>query len=86
MHCDVFLPSLPGPSLLSSALGWGCSQTSGIAVGLDSDYGAAQRLYVKRGYVPDGRGIWSHGHQVQWGETVLVDDHTLLYFTKRLQG
>jgi hypothetical protein len=21
MHCDVFLPSLPGPSLLSSALG-----------------------------------------------------------------
>jgi hypothetical protein len=32
------------------------------------------------------RRIWSHGQQVKWGETVLVDDHTLLYFTKRLQG
>jgi hypothetical protein len=29
MHCDVFLPSLPGPSLLSSALGWCCSQRAG---------------------------------------------------------
>jgi GNAT superfamily N-acetyltransferase len=64
----------------------GRSQTCGIAVGLDRDYGAAQRLYVRRGYVPDGRGIWSHGLQVQWGETVLVDDQLVLYFTKRLQG
>jgi GNAT superfamily N-acetyltransferase len=64
----------------------GRSQTSGIAVGLNRDYGAAQLLYVKRGYVPDGRGIWSHGHRAQWGETVLVDDQLVLYFTKRLKG
>jgi ribosomal protein S18 acetylase RimI-like enzyme len=36
----------------------------GIGVGLHSDYGAAQRLYVLRGYVPDARGITSHGKQV----------------------
>jgi hypothetical protein len=29
MHCDAFLPSLPGPSLLSSALGWGCLRRAG---------------------------------------------------------
>ena len=31
------------------------SQTVGIGVGLTPDYGPAQRLYVRRGYVPDGR-------------------------------
>jgi GNAT superfamily N-acetyltransferase len=29
----------------------------GIAVGLHPGYNAAQRLYVKRGYIPDGRGV-----------------------------
>ena len=58
------------------------SQVAGIGVGLDADYGSAQRLYVKRGYVPDGRGIVAHGHRVTWGETVVVDDDLVLYFTK----
>ena len=31
MHCDDFLPSLPGPSLLFSALGWGCSRRAGAS-------------------------------------------------------
>ena len=30
---------------------------AGIGVGMYSDYGAAQRMYVLRGYVPDGRGL-----------------------------
>ncbi|MFM7321183.1 MAG: GNAT family N-acetyltransferase, partial [Armatimonadota bacterium] len=34
------------------------SDRAGIAVGLTCDYGAAQRLYVLRGYVPDGAGAW----------------------------
>jgi hypothetical protein len=29
----------------------------GIGVGLHPSYNAAQRLYVKRGYIPDARGI-----------------------------
>ncbi len=33
------------------------SDTVGIGVGLYPDYGPAQRLYVLRGYVPDGRGV-----------------------------
>ena len=39
------------------------STTEGIGVGLYPDYGAAQRLYVRRGYMPDGRGIaWNGMH------------------------
>jgi len=30
--------------------------TLGITVGLFDDYGPAQRLYARRGYIPDGRG------------------------------
>ena len=56
----------------------------GIGVGMDRDYGAAQRLYVRRGYVPDGRGLTSHNRPVAWGETVTVDDGLALYFTKEL--
>jgi GNAT superfamily N-acetyltransferase len=58
------------------------SQVAGIGVGMTADYGAAQRLYVKRGYVPDGRGLVASGHHVSWGETVHVDDDLVLYFTK----
>ncbi len=36
------------------------SQFITLGVGLHPGYGAAQRLYVKRGYVPDGSGIWYH--------------------------
>ena len=60
------------------------SHVAGIGVGLFADYGAAQRLYVKRGYVPDGRGITSHGRRVTWGDTVIVDDDMVLYLTKTL--
>lgn len=56
----------------------------GIGVGMDGDYGSAQRMYVKRGYLPDGRGLFSHGHPVRYGETVIVDDDLVLYFTKNL--
>ena len=29
-----------------------------LGVGLHSSYESAQRMYVKRGYVPDGSGVW----------------------------
>ncbi len=54
----------------------------GIGVGLHHDYGAAQRLYVKRGYVPDALGITSHGRRVNWGEEAKIDDDLVLWFTK----
>ncbi|MDX1933664.1 MAG: GNAT family N-acetyltransferase, partial [Capsulimonadales bacterium] len=60
------------------------SSTVGIAVGLDPDYGPAQRLYVRRGYVPDGRGLHYGNRPVRWGETVTVDDSLILYLTKSL--
>jgi len=56
----------------------------GIAVGMYSDYGMAQRLYPKRGYVPDGRGLFYHGVPIKHGQIITVDDDLVLYLTKSL--
>src|SRR5579862_4988001 len=37
-------------------------QAAGIGVGMDPNYGAAQRMYVVRGYVPDARGLTYNNH------------------------
>jgi GNAT superfamily N-acetyltransferase len=58
----------------------------GIGFGLYADYGAAQRLYVRRGYVPDGRGASHRGRFVLGGELVVADDDLAIYLTKRLLG
>jgi GNAT superfamily N-acetyltransferase len=58
---------------------------AGIGVGMDPDYGAAQRLYVLRGYVPDGRGLHYKGHPIIYGEDITVDDSLALYLTKKLK-
>lgn len=58
---------------------------AGIGVGLDADYGAAQRLYVLRGYIPDGRGIVWQNRFPKYGEKVTIDDGLNLYFTKKLK-
>ena len=60
------------------------STVAGIGVGMYPDYGAAQRLYVLRGYVPDGRGLSYHNRTLQYGEQVINDDDLVLYFTKQL--
>ncbi|GAB3948270.1 GNAT family N-acetyltransferase [Kribbella albertanoniae] len=60
------------------------SDTVGIGVGLYPDYGNAQRMYVRRGYLPDGRGLIYDGRQVPPMETVRNDDDLTLMFTKRL--
>lgn len=54
----------------------------GIGVGLYASYGPAQRLYAKRGYVPDGRGVMYNQEPAAPGDTVRVDDELNLYFTK----
>jgi GNAT superfamily N-acetyltransferase len=60
------------------------SDVAGIGVGLTVDYGAAQVLYVKRGYVPDGRGVAQAGRTIRHGAHITVDDDLAVYFTKRL--
>lgn len=61
------------------------SSAVGIGVGLYPDYGPAQRLYVLRGYVPDGRGIAWNAVPTTPGQTVTVDDDLVLYFTRDLR-
>jgi GNAT superfamily N-acetyltransferase len=60
----------------------------GIGVGLYGGegygYGAAQRMYVKRGYVPDGAGMVIDGARVEPGANVCLDDSPVLMFTKNL--
>ncbi|MGH9616694.1 MAG: GNAT family N-acetyltransferase [Acidobacteriaceae bacterium] len=58
----------------------------GVGVGLFSDYGAAQRLYIHLGYVPDGEGISSGSLRVAAGQTVRVDDALVLWLVKPLEG
>jgi ribosomal protein S18 acetylase RimI-like enzyme len=55
---------------------------AGIGVGMTGDYGAAQILYVRRGYRPDGRGLAVRGISSQYGDQVTVDDDLTLYLTK----
>lgn len=60
------------------------SEIVGIGVGLGPDYGAAQRLYVRLGYVPDGRGVTYRNRVVEPGQRVVLDDDLVLHLTKRL--
>ncbi|MCI5064552.1 GNAT family N-acetyltransferase [bacterium] len=55
-----------------------------LGVGLLPDYGPAQRLYVKRGYVPDGLGLSYRGKPVAYGEEIAIDDDACLHFVKSL--
>jgi hypothetical protein len=51
-------------------------------VGVYSDYGPAQRMYAKRGYIPDGMGLFHKGQPVKPGRDVFVDDDLVLYLVK----
>lgn len=55
-----------------------------LGVGLHSGYGSAQRMYVKRGYVPDGSGVWYQDQVCGHYEPCCNDDDLVLYFSKRL--
>ena len=62
------------------------SSVVGIGVGLHPGYNAAQRLYVKRGYIPDARGITYRGCFVEEGARVVLDDDLVMHFTKQLRA
>ena len=58
----------------------------GIGVGLYRDYGAAQRLYSKLGYILDGGGVSYKNAGVEPGSLVKVDDDLVIWMVKLLQG
>ncbi|WP_113929633.1 GNAT family N-acetyltransferase [Bacillus sp. P14.5] len=60
-------------------------QSIGLCVGLYSDYGPAQRLYLQRGYIPDGRGVVYDYRMVEPGEMVRLDDELTLCLIKCLK-
>ena len=60
------------------------SPFAGIGFGVTKDYGKAQILYIKRGYVPDGNGMVRNHLPLNYGEQVTVDDDLAIYLTKKL--
>jgi GNAT superfamily N-acetyltransferase len=60
------------------------SAMSGLGVGLYADYAGAHRMYLKRGYLPDQRGLIYHNQAVEPGSSVRVDDDLLLMMTRSL--
>ena len=60
------------------------SNVVGIGFGLMHDYGNAQIMYAKRGYVPDGRGIFAHGKWLNDGDQIIMGHDVALYLTKEL--
>ena len=60
------------------------SDTICLGVGLHSGYGTAQRLYVKRGYVFDGSGLWYRDKPLEQYAPCAADDGLVLYLSKKL--
>ena len=75
-----------GSALMASAEAEASRRSSsvGLRVGLHSGYGAAQRIYVRRGYVPDGTGAVIEGEVVPEGSSVRLDDDITLRMTRDL--
>jgi len=56
-----------------------------LAVGLHKYYGPAQRLYIKRGYLPDGSGVWYADKPCEPYGMYRNDDDLNLYLVKKLR-
>lgn len=53
-----------------------------LGVGLHSGYGPAQRLYIRRGYIPDGTGVWYRNQPLEMNATSQNNDDLVLYLVK----
>ncbi|MCM1578930.1 MAG: bifunctional histidine phosphatase family protein/GNAT family N-acetyltransferase [Ruminococcus sp.] len=62
------------------------SDTVYLGVGLHRGYGAAQRLYIKRGYIPDGSGVWYKDKPCEPYGECRNDDELVLYLYKKNGG
>ena len=56
----------------------------GIGVGLYQDYGPAQKLYFRLGYIPNGMGLPYRYLLVTPGKTYPIDDDLILWLVKPL--
>lgn len=56
-----------------------------LGVGLHSGYGPAQRLYIKRGYIPDGTGVWYRNQPLEMNATSQNNDDLVLYLSKKFE-
>lgn len=60
------------------------ADTAYLAVGLHAGYGSAQRMYAKRGYIPDGSGVWYGNKPCEPYTPCENDDDLVLYLSKKL--
>lgn len=56
-----------------------------LGVGLHNGYGSAQRMYVKRGYIPDGSGVWYGDKVCEQYTDCCNNDDLILYVSKKLR-
>lgn len=70
---------------VAEKIGFEYSETVSIGVGLHSGYGSAQRMYVKRGYLPDGSGVWYQDTVCEPYGNCCNDDDLVLYLSKSRQ-
>ena len=56
----------------------------GLGVGLYGDYGSAQRLYIKLGYIPDGEGVTYQYQKAIPGTSYPLDDDLVIWLKKKL--
>lgn len=55
-----------------------------LGVGLHYGYGTAQRMYVKRGYIPDGSGVWYMDKPLEQYADCNNNDDLVLFLSKKL--
>ena len=67
---------------VAEKIGFEMSDVICIGVGLHSGYGSAQRMYVKRGFVPDGSGVWYRDSVCVPYTDCCNDDDLVLFFSK----
>lgn len=63
----------------------GYADTVYLGVGLHSGYGVAQRMYVRRGYIPNGSGVWYRDKVCEPYAPCCNDDGLVLYLSKKLK-
>ena len=56
-----------------------------LGVGLHLGYGPAQRLYIRRGYIPDGSGVWYRNQPLEMNTTIQNNDDLVLYLSKKFE-
>ena len=70
---------------VAESIAAGSADTVCLGVGLHNGYGSAQRMYAKRGYIPDGSGVWYNGKPCTPYDTIYTnDDDLILYLSKKL--